>query len=108
MPAPARARRDGGAHAPYRDSRRANAPQWLVCDPPALKERLTNISIRSLWSLRLPPVSTAIPSEIEDEDARVAARGPLEHLGTAERIHRIATASEPTLLNGPAGKFVVF
>ena len=55
-----------------------------------------------------PKVSTVIPWEIEDEDARVAAGGPLEHVGVAERIHRIAIAGEPTLLNGSAGEFVVF
>jgi hypothetical protein len=54
------------------------------------------------------PVSSAIPWEIKDEDARVAAGGSLEHLGVAERMHRIAITGEPTPLNGPAGEFVIF
>ena len=53
-------------------------------------------------------VSNIIPWEIEDEDASVTAGGPLEHVGMAERTHRIAMAGEPTLLNGPAGEFMVF
>ena len=49
-----------------------------------------------------------VAREIEDEDACVAAGGTLEHLGMAERMHHIAIAGEPTLLNGLAGEFVLF
>jgi hypothetical protein len=37
-------------------------------------------------------MSAAFLSKIEHEDTRVAASGPLEHLGMAKRMHRIAIA----------------
>ena len=78
-----------------------------------LADRIAGVARRAPWRVAVsvsgaPPVSTAIPWEIEDEDARIAAGGPLEHVGMAERMHRIAIAGEPTFLNGPAGEFVVF
>jgi len=57
---------------------------------------------------RRRPLSAAILCKIEDEDARVASGGPLKHIGMAQRIHRIAIAGEPTLLNRLAGEFVLF
>src|SRR5262249_7747882 len=57
---------------------------------------------------RSHPISAAILPKIEHEDTRVAASGPLEHLRMAKRMHRVAIAGEPTVLNGLAGEFVLF
>ena len=79
--------------APGGEATKARRPGWLP---------------RRCLGRRRPPPSTFIPGKFKDENARVASGGPLKDFRMAERVHRIAITSDPTVFHGPARELVVF
>ena len=90
--------------------RRSDCIARPPCDAlPLLSPQRTNVRQANAKGKRCShPISDAVHRKIEHEDTRVAAGGPLKHLGMAQRWHRIAIAGEPTFLNRLAGEFFFF